>query len=146
MTAKMETLGNIQATLGNKQATEEIRVTGRIDALEKNQTTITRILGYLLDRINEFKYDVKKETCSLAERINKVKYDLKKDKAELKEEFRLGSEAKIEARKESADLKEMIRQMLTNNSNNNTSQTAVSSAERGNMMKKLHQQIQKIKT
>jgi hypothetical protein len=94
---------------------EEIRVIEKSDALERNQTTITRTLGSLLDRINEFKYDVKKETSTLQVGFN---------------------ESRNEAGKESSKLQEMMGQLIQHtNNNNNTSQTAVSSAEKKGIFK-----------
>jgi hypothetical protein len=100
------------ATLGNKITKEEIRgdmVTGKNDALEKTQTTLAGALVSLVDGINEFKYNVKKETSALKEGINEVKYD---------------------ARKDASELKDMMRQLMNNNSNNRTRHTPVTSTEK----------------
>jgi hypothetical protein len=100
-------------TLGNKLTKEEIRgdmVTGKIDALEKTQTTLAGALVSLVDGINEFKYEVKKETSALKEGINEVKYD---------------------ARKEASELKDMMRQLMNNNGSSNSSRhTPVTSTEK----------------
>jgi predicted nucleic acid-binding Zn-ribbon protein len=73
MTAKME-------TLGNKQATEEIRVRENFEALEKSQTTLGATLGTLVDVIN----NVKKEMTALQEGINASRNETRKETNELK--------------------------------------------------------------
>jgi hypothetical protein len=61
-------------TSGNKQATDEIRVTLKIDALEKSQTTLAGTLGSLVDGINYVRDDAKKEASELKEGINEFIY------------------------------------------------------------------------
>jgi hypothetical protein len=142
-------------TLGNKQATEEIRVTLKIDALEKIQTLLAGTLGSLVDGINSVRDDAKKKASELKEGIKEFKNDVKKETSELKEEIRLGlnlvkndarreasnarkeasalqeglDEVKYNATKEAFELKEMMRKLI-NKDSNSTRHTPVTSTEK----------------
>jgi hypothetical protein len=74
--------------LGNKQAKEEIRVTLKIDALEKSQTTLAGTLGSLVDVINSVRDDAKKETAALQEGINGSRNEARKESADARNEAR----------------------------------------------------------
>jgi hypothetical protein len=76
---------NEMEILGNKQATEKIRVTEKFDALETSQKTLAETVRSLLDVIKSERDMAKKETAALQQGINESRNEARKESVDARD-------------------------------------------------------------